>query len=295
MTFSATEAAFEGFRVVRRHPLAILFWGLAYLLFFAAAFALVGGPLATVMATAKTLEEGQPGQQELMAFGQSYFNLMAMIAPPMLIVGAILNAAVARSVLSPSEKAFGYLRLGADELRVLAVSVILAIGFAALFIILFTAVGVFAGLAAQANAGVGVLVGILLGLGAMAVSVWLAIRLSLAIPATMVEKRIAPFSSFGLTKGRTLPLLGMGIIAVIMSLLVGFLSYIIALPIGLATGGLEQLADMDGQSTMQILQAAAPGLIAWGVINAVSSALQLAVIYAPFSAAYRDLKGLPHE
>ena len=70
---------------------------------------------------------------------------------------------------------------------------------------------------------------------------------------------------------------------------------IIALPIGLATGGLEQLADMDGQSTMQILQAAAPGLIAWGVINAVSSALQLAVIYAPFSAAYRDLKGLPHE
>lgn len=295
MTFSATEAAFEGFRVVRRHPLAILFWGLAYLLFFAAAFALVGGPLATVMATAKTLEEGQPGQQELMAFGQSYFNLMAMIAPPMLIVGAILNAAVARSVLSPSEKAFGYLRLGADELRVLAVSVILAIGFTALFIILFTAVGVFAGLAAQANAGVGVLVGILLGLGAMAVSVWLAIRLSLAIPATMVEKRIAPFSSFGLTKGRTLPLLGMGIIAVIMSLLVGFLSYIIALPIGLATGGLEQLADMDGQSTMQILQAAAPGLIAWGVINAVSSALQLAVIYAPFSAAYRDLKGLPHE
>lgn len=295
MTFSATEAAFEGFRVVRRHPLAILFWGLAYLLFFAAAFALVGGPLATVMATAKSLEEGQPGQQELMALGQSYFNLMAMIAPPMLIVGAILNAAVARSVLSPSDKAFGYLRLGADELRVLAVSVILAIVFTALFILLFTAVGVFAGLAAQANAGVGVLVGILLGLGAMAVSVWLAIRLSLAIPATMVEKRIAPFSSFGLTKGRTLPLLGMGIIAVIMSLLVSFLSYIIALPIGLATGGLEQLADMDGQSTMQILQAAAPGLIAWGVINALSSALQLAVIYAPFSAAYRDLKGLPHE
>ena len=292
MTFSATEAAFEGFRVVRRHPLAIVFWGLAYLIFFAAAFALVGGPLATIMATVQSLEESQPGQQELIALGQSYFNLTAMLAPLMLILGAILNAAVARSVLRPSEKAFGYVRLGADELRVLAVSVILAIVFASLFMVLFTAVGVVAGLV---GGGGGVLVGILLGLGALAVCIWLAVRLSLAIPATMVEKRIAPFSTFGLTKGHTFPLLGMAVIAAIMSLLVSFLSYIISLPIGMATGGLEQLVAMDGQSTMQILQAAAPGLIAWGVINAVSSALQLAVIYAPFSAAYRDLKGLPHE
>ena len=26
MAFSATDAAFEGFRVVRRHPLALVFW-----------------------------------------------------------------------------------------------------------------------------------------------------------------------------------------------------------------------------------------------------------------------------
>ena len=48
MSFSATEAAFEGFRIVRRNPLAILFWGLAYVIFFVAFFALVGGQLATI-------------------------------------------------------------------------------------------------------------------------------------------------------------------------------------------------------------------------------------------------------
>ena len=295
MTFSATEAAFEGFRVVRRHPLAILFWGLAYLIFFAAAFALIGGPLATVMATAKALEGGQPSQQELMALGQSYMNIMLVLFPLGLIFGAILNTAVARAVLRPSEKAFGYLRLGGDELRVLAVTLILGLVFGALFIILFTAAGVLAGLGGQANAGVGILIGVLAGVGVTALLAWLGVRLSLAVPATLIEKRIAPFSTFGLTKGRAFPLLGMAIIAVIMSFLVSFLSYIISLPIDMATGGLEQLVNMDGQTTLQILQAAGPGLIAWAVINALSSALQLAVIYAPFSAAYRDLKGLPHE
>ena len=295
MTFSATEAAFEGFRVVRRHPLAIVFWSLAYLIFFAAFFGLFGGSLATLMATTESLEGAQPSSQELEALGQTYLGFMALALPLGLVIGAVLNAAVARAVLFPAEKGFGYMRLGGDELRVLAVSVILGIVFFAVSIVLFGVVGVLAGLAAQANAGVGILVGVLVGLGACVVLFWLAIRLSMAIPLTVAEKRIAPFASFAMTKGHALPLLGMAVIAFIMSILVTLLGTIIALPITLATGGIQQLATMDGQSTAQILQAAGPGLIGWGVVNAIFSALQIAVVYAPFSAAYRDLKGLPHE
>ena len=295
MTFSATEAAFEGFRVVRRHPLAIVFWSLAYLIFFAAFFGLFGGSLATLMATTESLEGAQPSSQELEALGQTYLGFMALALPLGLVIGAVLNAAVARAVLFPAEKGFGYMRLGGDELRVLAVSVILGIVFFAVSIVLFGVVGVLAGLAAQANAGVGILVGVLVGLGACVVLFWLAIRLSMAIPLTVAEKRIAPFASFAMTKGHTLPLLGMAVIAFIMSILVTLLGTIIALPITLATGGIQQLATMDGQSTAQILQAAGAGLIGWGVVNAIFSALQIAVVYAPFSAAYRDLKGLPQD
>ena len=295
MTFSATEAAFEGFRVVRRHPLAIVFWALAYTVFFAAFFGLFAGPLATVLATTESLEGTQPSTQEIQVLMQSWSGFMALALPLSLVLGAVLNAAVARSVLRPAEKAFGYMRLGADELRVLAVTLVLGIVFFAVTVLLFTAVGVAAGVAGQANTGVGILVGVIFGLAAAALLIWLAVRLSLAVPATFQEKRISPFGSFGLTKGHTLPLLGMAVIAFIMSILVSILGTIIALPITLATGGLEQLATMDGQSTAQILQAAGPGLLAWGVVNAIFSALQLAVIYAPFSAAYRDLKGLPPE
>jgi hypothetical protein len=296
MSFSATEAAFEGFRIVRRNPLAILFWGLAYVIFFVAFFALVGGQLASIIAQAEALQGGEPDMAALQALGMSYAALLGIGLPLGLIVGAVLSAGVARGVLFPSQKAFGYLRLGGDELRVMAVNIILGIVMGLGSFVLFMVVGATAGVIAQSNQGLGVLAGVLLGLAGIVLAIWLSIRLSLAVPITVAEKRIAPFASFAATKGKALPILGMAVIAFIMSILVSLLGSIISLPVVMMTGGgLDQLAPMEGQSTMQIVQAVGPSLLAWGVLNAIVSALQLAVLYAPFSAAYRDIKGLPHD
>jgi hypothetical protein len=296
MRFSATEAAFEGFRIVRRDPLAIVFWSLAYVLTFVAVFGLVGGQLAGVMAQVEALQGTEPDVADLQAVGQSYFTILGVAMPLGLVLGAVLSAGVARAVLNPSEKAFGYLRLGGDELRVLAVNVILTIVMGVGFFVLAMIVGVVAGVVAQSNPGAAVLVGVLLGLAALVLVGWIGIRLCLAVPLTMAEKRIAPFASFAVTRGKVFSLLGMAVIALIMSLLVSLLGSVIALPVMMVSGGgLEQLAALEGQSTQAILQTAAPGLIAWGIVNAVVSALQLAVVYAPFAAAYRDIKGLPYE
>ncbi len=296
MRFSATDAAFEGFRIVRRHPLAIVFWGLAYVLFFVAFFALVGGQLPGIMAQAEALQGGEPDLAAFQALGQSYMAVLGLGAPLGLLLSAVLSTGVARAVLSPSDKAFGYLRLGSDELRVLAVNVILALVMGLGFFVLAMVVGLVATLVGQSNQGAGVLVGVLAGLAAVVLAVWVSIRLSLAVPLTVAQKRIAPFASFQVTKGKTLPILGMAVIAFIMSLLVSLLGSVVALPIIMVTGGgLEQLAALEGQSTAAILQTAAPGLLAWGVVNAVVSALQLAVLYAPFAAAYRDIMDLPQD
>ena len=48
---------------------------------------------------------------------------------------------------------------------------------------------------------------------------------------------------------------------------------------------------LQDESLQVILQSAWPAIAAWILINAVMSALQVAVVYAPFSAAYRDMKG----
>ncbi len=297
MTLNATDAAFEGFRIVRRHPQTVLFWALLYLLFFAVFFAVFGSTLAGVMANAKALESaGEPSMAELQGLGSSYMVMLGLAFPLALVLGGVLNAAVARAVLRPSEKRFGYMRLGGDELRVIVVSVVLGILMGLASLVAFTAVGMVAGFGTASGQSWMWLVAGLLGLAACALLIWLAVRLSLAIPITFAERRIALFDSFALTKGRTLPLLGMAIIVIIMTLLVGLLSSIIAMPVTVMSGGgIEALAAYEGQSTTAILQQMGPMIAVWVVLNALFSSLQLAVMHAPFSAAYRDIKGLPAE
>lgn len=292
MAFSATDAAFEGFRVVRRQPMALVFWALFYLVVMVAALAMVGGSVIGLMSAAESLEQsGATSFDDVMPVLSGYMAIFAVILPVSLIASAMMYAAVARAVLRPSESAFGYLRLGMDEVRVLVVSIVLTILFIVLSVVVFGIVGMVAGMSAAADMPALWLVVVLLVCAAIALFVWLAVRLSLAIPITMAERRIAIFDSFAVTKGRFWPLLGMALLAFVMSIVVSLLGSLVAMPIQLATGGLNGLAGLEGESIPAILQAAWPAIAAWVVINAVISALQVAVVYAPFSAAYRDIKG----
>ncbi|MDP3800843.1 hypothetical protein [Brevundimonas sp.] len=293
MAFSATDAAFEGFRVVRRHPMALVFWSLFYGIVMAAAFAVMGPSLIEFVTASEQLEQSgaTPTLEDFAPLFQMMGVIFAILLPLSLIASAMIYAAVSRSVLRPAESSFGYLRLGMDEVRVLVVSVVLFIVFTLLMGLVFGIVGAVGGMAVAGEAPALWLVVVLLVCAAIALFVWLAVRLSLAIPITMAERRIAIFDSFGVTKGRFWPLLGMALLAGVMSLVVSFLGSLVSLPLRLATGGLEDLGALDGESLPAILQAAWPAIAAWVVINAILSALQVAVVYAPFSAAYRDIKG----
>ena len=55
MSFSATDAAFEGFRVVRRRPVVALAWGLTYLLLYLVMFGLGADKWAALMAAGEAL------------------------------------------------------------------------------------------------------------------------------------------------------------------------------------------------------------------------------------------------
>lgn len=293
MAFSATDAAFEGFRVVRRRPMALVFWSLFYILIMAAIFAVMGPNLISFVSATEQLEQSgaTPSMEDFAPIFQMMGLLFAVMLPLSLLASAMMNAAVARSVLRPSESAFGYLRLGMDEVRVLVVSIVLAIVFMVAMFVVSGIVGMVIGMAAAAEAPALWLGVVLLVCAGIALFAWLMVRLSLAIPITMAERRIAIFDSFAVTKGRFWPLLGMALLAAVMSMVVGLLGGLVAMPIQLATGGLAGLTEFEGESLQTLLQAAWPAIAAWVVINAIMSALQVAVVYAPFSAAYRDIKG----
>ncbi|RZJ45752.1 MAG: hypothetical protein EON87_06720 [Brevundimonas sp.] len=292
MSLSATEAAFEGFRVARRSPLAIVWWSGAYLLMFAAVF-LIGGPaLVQVMAQAQALESGgDPSMDDIRALGESYAAFMGWIVPPAIIIGSMLNAAVARAVIRPAESSFGYLRFGMDEVRVFVVSLALGVLVALAAMVIFGVIGVLAGFASASGQSWMWLIIVLASLAGIAAIVCLMVRLSLAIPITLAERRMAVLSSWGLTKGHFWPLFGIAVIAAIMSIIVSLLGGIVAAPLTLLTGGLNTLSSQEGASLVELIQVGWPALLAWGVINSVLSALQIAVLYAPFSAAYLQLRG----
>jgi len=292
MAFSATDAAFEGFRVVRRHPVALIFWSLFYVAAVAVLLALVGSSLLGLAAAAEQLKaSGSTSPDDFIPLLRGYSALLPIVMPVSLIASAIIYAAVSRSVLRPAENALGYIRLGMDEFRVLVVSIVLFLVFMALMFVVSGIISLAIGMTAAANAPALWLVVVLLVCAAIALFIWLAVRLSLAIPITMAEGRIAIFDSFAFTKGQFWPLFGMAILAGVLSIVVSMLGGLVALPIELATGGLKRVVELDGESLPVILQAAWPAIVASIVINAVISALQVAVLYAPFSAAYRDIKG----
>lgn len=292
MAFSAADSAIEGFKIVRRHPVALLYWSLLYAVTLAVSFAVVGGSMISLMAEGERLEAlgSAVSLEDFMPLMQSMGAMMAIMLPISLIASAMVYAAVSRAVLRPTERRFGYLQLGGDELRVLAVSVVLTLIFA---VLLSLSWGVLFGLGAAAvNAPMLWLLVVLFFFASSAGFIWLAIRLSLAVPITMAERRIALFDSFKLTKGRFWPLFGMTLLAGVLGLLVSVLGSAVMAPFQLlAGGGVETLAGAEGMPWTEVLTRYWPVLVAYVVLNAIVSAMQVAVFYAPFSAAYRDIIG----
>lgn len=296
MAFSATESAFEGFRLAKRSPMTILVWAVFYIVVTALVIAVAGGAMGQFMQMAATMEPGaEPSDAEMMAFMSAYFSMLGLILPISLVLGSVSYAAVNRAVVRPSESAFGYLRLGMDEVRVFVVSLVLSIvfglGFGLAGGLIFGVMGAMAAMMSD-NAGLVGLLMVVAGLLFVALIIWVVVRLSLALPITVAERRIAIFDSWKLTKGHFWGLLGMAILAWVLCLVVQILLSIVLMPILFAvSGGFENLAAIETMQPMEFLQTMAPMAITILVFAAIVSALQLAIMYAPFASAYMGLTG----
>lgn len=291
MAFSATECAFEGFRVARRTPMTILIWTAAYILSFVVTFALVGGSFIALMAAAAELQGiTHPTAQDLEPFWAAYAG-MAWILPLSLIFNAVLYTAALRAVLRPGESRFGYLRLGMDEVRVLVVTLVLGILGGIAGTVIFGAAGVLGGLGAAAAGDAGGLIVVVAIAAALVAFIWLAVRFSLALPITVAEQKFAIFDSWGMTKGRALGLFGMTLIVIVMAVVVSILASLVILPLVFFTGSLNELAAMQGADFAQIMSAMGPAIVIYIISNSIISALSLAIFMAPYAAAYRDIRG----
>lgn len=210
-SFSATDAAFEGFRLTREQPKTLLIWAAFNLVISVVSLVLLiglgGSSLQAMMEMEQAGAEADPAQamEMLRSLGVVY----AMILPVALLTQSMLGAAVYRAILRPADGGVGYLKLGGDELRLMALSliyfVLMIIGVVVVTFVAGLVVGL---LGAVIGAGGAALLGVGVGLFVGGLMIFVVVRLSLAGVITFAQRRIAVFDSWRLTRGQFWNLVG---------------------------------------------------------------------------------------
>ncbi|MCR5879917.1 hypothetical protein [Phenylobacterium sp. J367] len=271
--FSASEAALEGFRLIRSRPGTMLAWAGVYFLGMMAIGLLMGialGPrFADAMRGGNTTEKTEAVAGILAQSWPAFLLVLLVVAT----LESVLIAGIYRLTLRPNEPGFAHLRLGRDEFRLTAVNMVLyPIGFLCL------AGGV---LAWESMLDGSLLSGLLL-VAILVLTAWLGARLSLVTPTTFATHRIAFRDGWRLTRGRTAPLLFMMVLAAIFYVMIWLgitlLSFFIV--------WVSNAASLDAGSVT-------PTAIAVGLATLVMQfllfVLRDVMIYAPFGEAYLQL------
>lgn len=272
MRFSASSAAFEGFRVIRSHPSVLFGWGGVWLISLIAtvltAMPILQPVLGELQGMMQSMGSGAAAEPSLAVQTRMTYATWATL-PISLVTQAVLLPALYRAMTSESRDRFAFLRLGRDELRVLGVLTLLALISVTLSQIGEMALTLSQGTGMEAGGG-------LISILATAVGIFLSVRLVLATPQTFETGRIDLRRAWELSRGLFWSLLGLAILAGAMACVVALLLFVMALPISTLLTGTA------GGSPLGA--AAAAGVL---VMMSVGAGLVLTTVAAPFMAAYR--------
>jgi hypothetical protein len=293
--FSATDAALEGFRITRERPKALFAWtAFCFAVSVAGVLITVNMP-AEARAALASLQSDPSQTPDITAL----LEALAILSPMLLFglaVQCIMAAAVYRIILRPGDEKFSYLRLGKDELRLMALTVI------------YLVLGVMMLAAMQIAIGIVAFAASLLGQAAMAfvfsaaelftfgVFVYVGVRMSLAPVITFDRGRLAILDSWTVTHSQFWRLLGAYVLAIccvfVVAILVMMLFLLISMIVMLSMGGtIADLTDIIQPDDTTLRSYLNPFMIAYMVVGSLFTAIYYAVIAAPGAMAYRELTG----
>jgi hypothetical protein len=288
--FSPTDAALEGFRVTRENPRAFVRWVLfSFVISLLGAIITVSMPADVRNALDTLRADKTPDTREL---------LEALLATgPLLwfglMVQCVMAAAVYRIILRHDDARFGYLRLGLDEIRLMALTLVMLCVVIGLMMAVTMASVLIGGLAFGAGHGVGMAVGAMLELLSLGLIIYVMVRLSLAPVVTFAERRLVLFGAWSLTEGLFWRLLGAYLLAVFTMFLVTLLTLILFITLTfiyqVATGGSpsEVLALLNPDETSYGSYFNVT-MILYMFVGSIVTALWWAVIAAPGAWVYHE-------
>ncbi|MGZ6016920.1 MAG: hypothetical protein ACXWKM_14370 [Phenylobacterium sp.] len=263
--FSASDAALEGFQVIRRHWRLIVGW---------AGFNLLGLVAAVAIFIIAGVFYAATAGGDAAQFGETVGGPLVTLAT--LVIQLMIGMAVYRLMFRPEERGWLYLRFGRDELRGIGVTLVFAAGVGAVALL---AVGV----ARAVPAGVGSMI---VGLAAIGVAYWLIVRFGFAGPLCVAERRLDFARSWRLSRGHTWSLIGMTLLAGCLGLLMSVVVWGAFFLLTLSVVGFQELGNLAGPEGFRdhpglfLLQAIAPFLF---------GPFAIVVSCAPWAAAYQAL------
>jgi hypothetical protein len=299
-SFSASDAALTGFRIVRERPRTLMVW-IAVQFVVQTGLVLgmvqVAGPAMTQLSAAGVGSTRDPAQTAAIV-GQlgPFYLLIALFS---LIFYPILYSTMNRAVLRPGEEGFGYIRFGADELRQMGLFLlVIGVGIVAYIVLLIGLVLIIVAITTFATASQGAPTGAIMTallslfpiLALLALWIFIGVRLSLASALTFATRKINLFGSWRLTRGLFWPMLGTYVVATILAMIVALLALAITAAVTAAVGGgIGGLQGMFRPDMNSIATYMTPARVVSLAIGAVSYALVWPILLTPAAAIYRSL------
>jgi hypothetical protein len=283
---SPTRAALAGFRIMRRQPLVVLAWAVFSLVMLPLLGLLVKVGLGEKQRADVALRSGSADPREILDMVSQLGGVMILLILLALVLGAMLSAAIMRAVLQPEQRAFAYLRVGREDVRLLVVSLI---HWAAALMVTVIPGGIVA-LATTLLAGtpVGGWVGFLGGLVVIGLSTWVAVRLSLLAPHAFIAGHIDPRAAWLLTHGQFFRLLAMVVIVIAACVGVSILGTTVSgIVVAVIGGGLEDNVPQSVGGNPRLILS----LLANLLLAPVFLTLQAVIVTAAPAAAYGQLAG----
>jgi len=192
-----------GFRLLRERPLSVLIWGAIYMALTVASSLVLMQPIMAAQAGAAV-----PGAMPSPAM----FALLIPFYLGIILLSVVLYAAALRAALRPEEGGFASIRLGLDELRLVGLILLLImISLATLIVgmIAATIAALIFAVIAQAAGSGAASVGIILAVVAVyGFAIFVQIRLSPAVPLTILRRKIVIGEAWKLSRGRFWVLFG---------------------------------------------------------------------------------------
>ncbi|MEZ0244385.1 MAG: hypothetical protein ACAH11_13495 [Sphingomonas sp.] len=213
-----------GFALIRNHPRAVAIWALIHIVTGLATQFLMRAQIQSM----GLLDGGAPDPEAVIR-SMGWMIPTQILNFAVWVMSIVIACAAYRLVLRPREPGYAGMRIGMDEVRVFGTGLILVI---AVTVVLFVAMllGMMIALATGAfvrdSAGIAGLVIALLVIALLVGSIFVWVRLSVALPLTFALRKIGIDDSWKLTRGHFWTLfaayLVIGLIVIVAALAVSF-------------------------------------------------------------------------